>query len=55
MLLTSYELYLFYDSLYTRYYLYLFILIDFMSNGNTLGITGEQPDAIALEIEEEFN
>ena len=35
------------------YVLYLFILLDFMSNHAILGVTGEEPNDLAQEAEEE--
>ena len=38
---------------FTHYDLYLFIVLDFMSNGAILSVTGEYLDAIAPNAEEE--
>ena len=38
---------------YTHYDLYLFIVLDFMSNGAILSVTGKDLNVIALETKEE--
>lgn len=50
-MLTSYDLLFPISHLFTYTALYWFFLIDFMSDDATFGVTGEVPNAIALEAE----
>ena len=51
--LTSRDLLLLLLSYSTCHALYLFILLDFMSNDAILGVTGEELDVLPQEAEEE--